>query len=353
MLFVLPEIQDRFGFGVNNVAALILVLSKDGTQPVFYSEAQIAKKVRCSKRLVTKTKQILKQGGYIEITTFLNEQSEKYTRIDVLEKLVNAKFFKDEDKKNYSTECHTSIAQDAIPIAQNTKGYSTECQGVSHNVLRGIAQNANKKEVIKEVIKKERKQFIGGNVKKTDAEDWLNQPQVNDYDDYFVGEETKEDPLSLNATTTAGAVVEKKSCAKRKETKKFSIPTTDAVASLICEWANKHIASYPQLQRLDVNLEAENFCAYWESKDWRRRGERIKSLNGTIATWLINALKYGTIAVKSANPVNDFRRTGLTREMNQQIADNMTAKASAFADLLKGNVPKKQGNVLELKGDAQ
>ena len=312
----------------------LVSLSKDGEQEVFCTRETLHKTFNLSLSTVSRSFKELLDKGYLEIA----DNPDKFSRI---------RFFKITKKTLSNDPC----LLDNIDSIQKTSRSCLSDTGSLSNRQGGLVYQTRSS--LDRSLGRSKEDYIRGDMTKNEIEDWLNQPQVNDYDDYFVGEETKEDLLSLNATTTAGAVVEKKSCAKRKETKKFSIPTTDEVASLICEWANKHITSYPQLQRLDVNLEAENFCAYWESKDWRRRGERIKSLNGTIATWLINALKYGTIAVKSANPVNDFRRTGLTREMNQQIADNMTAKASAFADLLKGNVPKKQGNVLELKGDAQ
>ena len=172
-------------------------------------------------------------------------------------------------------------------------------------------------------------------VTEEETKEWLSIPPVSE--DEFESEvvSNKETTYPLTMTSTPTACVKEKSSAKREKNKKFIVPSYAEVVALITNWARLHMSRYPQLGRLDCALEAENFISYWESCGWKRKGQPIKSLNGTIATWLINALKYGNIAVKSYNPAQDYRKTGLTREMNQEIANNIVPKAVEFSKRLK------------------
>ena len=296
MIFILPEIQDRYGFGVNNVAALLLVLSKDGTQSIFYSEAQIAKKAHCSKRLVTKTKQILNQDGYITLTTLLNERNEKYTKIDVLEKLVNAKYFNDQSNENtYSTECYTPIAQQAIPTAQNATGYSTECYKVSHNVLDGIAQNANKKEVIKEVIKEDLNKFIGNDDEKISDKKWnefKNEVLLKNEADLENGSlKEKGEPTVLDATATASAVAPKKKSSAKRERVITKAPQSIEETEELVRRFQKQNADVPNMDKLDVRGYAREIFSYYgapyDDGKWRDgKGTIIKVPMRSVSGWI-------------------------------------------------------------------
>lgn len=37
-----------------------------------------------------------------------------------------------------------------------------------------------------------------------------------------------------------------------------------------------------------TKTEAERFCAYWESRGWSRKGEKMKSWKGSVTTWALN-----------------------------------------------------------------
>ena len=65
--------------------------------------------------------------------------------------------------------------------------------------------------------------------------------------------------------------------------------SVDEVKSLMTEWVTKHVQepSGAWAAFLDVPLEAEGFFSYWAVEHgWKRKGKAVKSVQGSIATWL-------------------------------------------------------------------
>ena len=63
----------------------------------------------------------------------------------------------------------------------------------------------------------------------------------------------------------------------------------DEVKSLMTEWVTKHVQepSGAWAAFLDLPLEAEGFFSYWAVEHgWKRKGKAVKSVQGSIATWL-------------------------------------------------------------------
>lgn len=55
-------------------------------------------------------------------------------------------------------------------------------------------------------------------------------------------------------------------------------------------WIEKHAHLDPRLNKLNTALESESFLSYWAlEKQWKRGRTAVKSVEGTIATWLKNS----------------------------------------------------------------
>lgn len=307
---------DEISVGAKLILQRLVTLSKDGEQDVFCSRESLHRAFGLSMRTITRCFAELLDNGYLEII----KSSDCYSR---------TRFFKITDK-TLSDDPSQNGQIDSAKLASNP---SQNDQSPSPKWLGGIAKMATSsldrsKEDIKVDIYKAK--TVTNEENEDLKNEWLSAPLPSDE----IPKVMFDTASSLETTSKAEPCIKEKSSA-RKERTSFSIPTMPQVVTLIVSWAESHMAKYPQLRQLDPELEAENFYSYWESRDWKRGSQKIKSLNGTVATWLINALKYGSIAVKRIPVTNDYRRTGLTRQMNQQIANETLDKAGQFADYLK------------------
>lgn len=305
--YLAPELTKKYGLALNVIAGVIYVLSDKGTREIIASEPFLSERTGLSVRMISKAKGILSKEGFLKTRTF-NKGLTRVTTLIPTSKLVEV----------FNLPDH---AQHALSTTHNMHDRtSTACVTITHSV-RDPSRTECTNDHALHACKNNKENNTGNNIESNSSD----AREKND-----IAEQSEPTPLKSNPPQAE----EKKSSA-RKERTSFSVPTMHQVVTLIVSWAEDHMAKYPQLKQLDPELEAENFYSYWESRDWKRGSQKIKSLNGTVTTWLINALKYGSIAVKRIPVTNDYRRTGLTREMNQQIANETLDKAGQFADYLK------------------
>lgn len=337
--YLAPELTKKYGLALNVIAGVIYVLSDKGTREIIASEPFLSERTGLSVRMISKAKGILSKEGFLKTRTF-NKGLTRVTTLIPTSKLVEVFNLPDHAQHALSTthNMHDRTSTACVTITHSVRdGSRTECTN-DHalHACKNNKENNTGNNIESNSSDAREKNDDHGQMSENDIHDFLTIPFADDddFEDHElkndIAEQSEPTPLKSNPPQAE----EKKSSA-RKERTSFSVPTMHQVVTLIVSWAESHMAKYPQLRQLDPELEAENFYSYWESRDWKRGSQKIKSLNGTVATWLINALKYGSIAVKHIAVTNDYRRTGLTREMNQQIANETLDKAGQFADYLK------------------
>lgn len=313
-------------FSAKLIMQRLFTLSKDGLQQVFVKRADIASQLGASIKTITRGFKELLDYGVIQ-----EEQNpNKYDRV---------RYFSITQKA-----MGDPVQSDPIGLDQNAEFG----QNVPTNLDKMSLSNwtnspflhldRSKNDLKNDFICEEKQKMTNEEIK-----EWLSVPVIDEPNLEPVKEVKAVNAKEATATTTAPltmerlptASVKKKSSAKRKTNNNFTVPSYAEVVALMSNWAKAHADKYPVLLKLDAALEAEGFMGYWESVGWHRKAGDIKSLNGTIAAWLVKNLKEGKIAVKPYNPAQDYRRTGLTREMNQEIANNIVPKAIEFAERLK------------------
>ena len=308
--------SDEISVGAKLILQRLVSLSNDGEHEVFCSRESLHEQLGLSLRTVSRCFKELTDQGFLES----KKNPDRFNR---------TRFFKITDKTLSEDPCQIDNIDEPKEQHRDCQKRSTTLPNSAICCAKLATSSIDRsKEDIKVDIYKAK--TVTNEENEDLKNEWLSAP--------LPPEEKPEVILdtasSLETTSKAEPCIKEKSSA-RKERTSFSIPTMPQVVTLIVSWAESHMAKYPQLKQLDPELEAENFYSYWESRDWKRGSQKIKSLNGTVATWLINALKYGSIAVKRIPVTNDYRRTGLTRQMNQQIANETLDKAGQFADYLK------------------
>ena len=76
----------------------------------------------------------------------------------------------------------------------------------------------------------------------------------------------------------------------QKEKKKIVYPTTvEEVEILFNEHIKRWSVEKPEIKNINVKYESSRFLDYWTSENWKRKGKAVKSVKGTVATWIDNA----------------------------------------------------------------
>lgn len=331
-----------FSTDLNSHSKLILErlfsLSKDGSQIVFCTRKKLKELFNISLSTISRCFRELVDKGFLE-----NAQNpDKFSQVryfKITDKAL-AKTAPSEGDENTSEQCQFDkppLSNSDAPLVKKR--------------LSSIDRSLGRVEC--EFFCEEKKSKMTND----EVKEWLSvpaideaelKPEVKEVKAVPVKETKKEatapttTPLTMNRLPAAS--VKEKSSAKREKAEKMQkvrkpmpIPTVQEVEDKMIEWAQKHVEAYPVLAHFDPKLEAENFCNYWENCGWMRGKEHMYSLGGSIGYWLTKALKEGRLLVKQRNynPAQDYRRTGLTREMNQEIANNIVPKAIEFAERLK------------------
>lgn len=285
MLFASPELTRELSAGACLVGSLLCIMSKDGTQDVTCSENFIAEKLGLNTRTVTRVKKALLDNGYIEFISLEKKELRWVARYRVTPKLVSAFELPDTsdkmsvDRQNVygrqnvgaQTNCHDTT--DKMSVCPPTKCPTTTDK---------MSEEKNNKRIVKEKGKETHT-----------APHFENVPLPTD-DDYICDEVRDEMPQTFELTPleTKPATTEQvkeKSSAKREKNKNCTYPTSvEEVLELFKQWRDKHVKLEPRIQGVNLELEAEKFFEYWEDNNWSRKGKKMKSVNGSIATWLGN-----------------------------------------------------------------
>lgn len=328
-----------FSTDLNSHSKLILerlfALSKDGSQIVFCTRKKLKELLNVSLSTISRCFRELVEKGFLE-----NAQNpDKFSQVRYFKITAKtlAKTAPSEGDDNTSEQCQF----DKPPLS------NLDAPLVKKR-LSSIDRSLGRVE--SEFFCEEKSKMTNEEV-----QEWLSVPVI---DEDELKPEVKSDVKEVKtvavkenktATTTApltmnrlpAASVKEKSSAKKEKAQKvrkpMPIPTVQEVEDKMIEWAQKHVEAYPVLAHFDPKLEAENFCNYWENCGWMRGKEHMYSLGGSIGYWLTKALKEGRLLVKQRNytPSQDYRRTGLTREMNQEIANQVLPGAIAYKEMLK------------------
>lgn len=347
MIFISPEITQKFGAAVNNVASLICLLSKNGEQEVNITETFMSERVALSERLVRKAKKVLKDNGYIDVESS-SKGFKRVTVIKVTEKMVQSFYLPNRHSVPNRTGivCLNDAAQCAVSDRYDVPDRNgTECQNIRHSVPNDTAQCAasdpaqcayiNKKEI----YKKNNKEIYS-------APNFLNdiplpddeyEPVVEERDDMPVNLELV--PLETNAATTEQC--KKKSAAKRKTTVTYPASSNE-VLELFKVWRDKHVKLEPRIQGVNLALEAEKFFEYWSENDWARKGKKIKSVNGSIATWLSNACE----RVRGNYKAPDAEAEDKMRAIVEQFNPDKKQPVEAEFEIVNDNVSPEMLEVL-------
>lgn len=347
MIFISPEITQKFGAAVNNVASLICLLSKNGEQEVNITETFMSERVALSVRLVRKAKKILKDNGYIDIETS-SKGFKRVTVIKVTKKMAQSFYLPNRNSvpNHTGTVCLNDAAQCAVSDRHDMPDRNgTECQNIRHSVPMDAAQCAcsdaaqcayiNKKEI----YKKNNKEIYS-------APNFLNdiplpddeyEPVVEERDDMPVNLELV--PLETNTATTEQ--YKKKSATKRKTVVTYPA-SSDEVLELFKGWRDKHVKLEPRIQGVNLALEAEKFFEYWSENDWARKGKKIKSVNGSIATWLGNACE----RVRGNYKAPDAEAEDKMRAIVEQFNPDKTQPVEAEFEIVNDNVSPEMLEVL-------
>lgn len=278
MLFASPKLTQELSAGACLVGSLLCVMSKDGTQDVICSESFIMKKLGLGHRTVTRVKKALIDNGYLEFVS-LNKVGQHWSaRYRVTPKLVAA-FEKPDNIAKMSVDSQDDHdSQNGYGSQNDIVNIAKMATDDSQNGYGCIAKMAKEKNIEKNIKE---------NVKETHTAQFFEDVPLPTDDDAPCEEMDYTSSLETIPATTEQ--VKEKSSAKREKTKKYTYPTsTEEVLELFKQWRDKHIKLEPRIQGVNLELEAEKFFEYWEENNWSRKGKKMKSVNGSIATWLGN-----------------------------------------------------------------
>lgn len=278
MLFASPKLTQELSAGACLVGSLLCVMSKDGAQDVTCSETFIANKLGLTTRSVTRIKKLLVENGYLTFVS-LEKRGQSWTaRYHVTPKLVAAFEIPDTTDK-------ISVDRQNVYPSQNV-GTQTSCTQTTDKMSVDYRQNVGTT-TDKMSEEKNIKEYRKENVKVIHTAQFFENVPLPTDDDAPCDEMDYSSSLETIPATTEQ--VKEKSSAKREKTKKYTYPTsTEEVLELFKQWRDKHIKLEPRIQGVNLELEAEKFFEYWEENNWSRKGKKMKSVNGSIATWLGN-----------------------------------------------------------------
>lgn len=312
ILFVSPEITQKFGAAVNNVASLICLLSKNGEQEITATETFMSERVAMSVRLISKAKKTLRDNGYITTVT-QSKGFKKITAIKVTEKMLQAfnSPITHSVRDRTSTVCVTDTAQCAFPITH-------KMSDITHSVRDDHAQYACPDNAQCAYINKEEIIEINRN------EIYIAQQQsdipVPTDEDAPVEVERDEMPIGIHLVDEAP----KKT---KRATKTIVYPaSSDEVLEMFKAWRDKHIKVEPRIQGVNLPLEAEKFFEYWNDQDWKRNGKKMKSVNGSIATWLGNACERVRGNYKPASVESEAKVRAIVEQFNPDKSSPLEAE---------------------------
>lgn len=107
--------------------------------------------------------------------------------------------------------------------------------------------------------------------------------------------------------------------------------TVEDVKARMDAWIEKHAALDPRFAKINTALESESFLNYWETeKGWKRGHTAVKSVEGTIATWLKNAAEKIRNYPNKGNKLSDEEflaevnrlNTNQIVEVNAEVVDD-------------------------------
>lgn len=375
----------EYGASTNIVASLLFTLSKKGTECITATESYLAEKSGLSERFISKAKRTLKDHGYIEIVKQANSIY-KGTSIALTKKLVS--IFEESDNAqnaNYNAYMANTIAQCANDAQESERTERTEgdlkahdMQTSPHDIRSENAQHADEDrttcghniKVIKTYKTKESNKNISreknddanhldddrnfepsdeiGSSKSDGSQtrDQIERVPRNLLKRAYSAQEGAKSPLMSNYTQNANIVpsarsmnvlegtndglATPKSAQAEKTTKKVQKSTVvypqsvAEVLRLFQDWKDSHVQIEPRIQGVNLQLEAEAFFDYWSSQDWKRKGKPIKSIAGTVATWLMNSCTRVRGSYKA--PANDVE---LAKE--REMFERFSAQSFSFS----------------------
>ena len=338
------SITKEYGAAANNLASLIFSLSKKGTEVVTATDKFLACRSGLSERSVSRIKRLLNESGYMKIVR-KNDLSFKGVTLIATQKLLsafsdvndtanmadNTANMADNDQQNNDRQYggqyrqyggqyrqvgdkHRQVGEKDRQVGGHNINNINNIKQLKHlnNIAREIepaktATLENKKSKTPKPTNKidfsefEKSQtqtqientpdvFDLENSKCTySVKEALNAPRMSNYTSETsngLSERYTSEIEGVNSKTTSS----KTETAVKKSKKPLDYPkNSDEVLKLFSDWKDKHVQIEPRIQGVNLRLEAEAFFDYWSSNDWKRKGKPIKSIGGTVATWLMNS----------------------------------------------------------------
>lgn len=137
-----------------------------------------------------------------------------------------------------------------------------------------------------------------------------------------------EEVITENEQKLQKSVTEPK---KSKKSEEIKYPTTvEEVEELFREHIEKWSEEKPEFKNISIKYESEKFLKEWTSRKWKRKSGPVKSVKGTVATWIENASTRSCYRnpKPQMNTFDDYRRYGedMAKSIDNQIQQNHTSQ---------------------------
>lgn len=259
----------------------IFTLSKDGTQHVYIKRSTFAETLGLSDRSLTRCFQELINFGLIEEKKNSNP----------FDKTKN--FFV--TRKACSLDLNVSINDDNL-----SQSIVTKCP--------------NREEQVVTIDETKRHYRHGQNV-------------ALDIDKMSLSSSDRNKDRNIFINSAECDKTEEQILGSKKEHNKNSYPQTlQEVEKLFEEHINKWSSEKPELKSINIKYESSLFLEYWTAENWKRKGRAVKSVKGTVATWIDNAVKHTSFKTRQSLNYNK----SLTTNFAVNIDKIPTAQVGRF-----------------------
>lgn len=314
IIYISPELSKEYGATVNNVAGVLFVLSDKGSKSIQVTEAFLAERVCLSERMVRKAKALLRDNGYITVTT-TQDKFKRSTVIEVTQKLIQAFIFSDRhDVPNDTAQCALSDRHEMSNIRHSMPMDTAQYAASDTAQYAGI----NKYKQYKKTIENN-----GGDNSDFEPNEILTEEEFKAlFDEIPVPDEQDCEVLTPEVKS------------KRKRTPAAVPMSVDETKALITRYQQEHL-SEPKVDHLDVHNYAVSIFDYYMAKGdtWRdKKGNPIKMPYRAVCNWINSDLKRGCL--KTVFTAVDFERAanGNCIDADARIVNEWESNSISFED---------------------
>lgn len=309
----------------------VIPLSQDGGQNVYVKREEFAKVFGISERSVSRCFVELEAQGFLEPIPNPN----KWSRLRYFKVTAKALSNRGGQIGNIEVDNLTLNKRQVGNIEKENLSTSTEPSWhLSRDNLSRLTRQVGKISLDRSQDRSQDKNIYAKEQSKmsvhTTSNEVSNEAEGLSVEPRKLNEAERPDggEAALDQLRTAQSAVQKERCvppniqgASRKSTHIKYPASKEEVQALMQEWAHAHKNVDARFEQINFVLESEAFYEYWAvDNNWKRNGKAVKSISGTIGTWLRNAV----------SKVHTYHVSNMTGKGRQVVDDNYINEVRNF-----------------------